>query len=188
MKNQTILSTAVLAIAFILLFNSCKKDEEKPDTPPPVANEEELITTMTLTLVDTEGVQPTVIATFRDADGPGGNNPTQFDDINLEPNTVYVGTLSLLNESVDPAEDITEEIADEAVDHLFCYAPSMANAVVTRTDSDGTFEIGLATQWVTGDASIGEITITLKHQPGIKDGTCDPGETDIEVEFQLNVE
>ena len=31
------------------------------------------------------------------------------------------------------------------------------------------------------------LTIELKHQPGVKDGTYAPGETDIQVAFKLKV-
>jgi hypothetical protein len=30
------------------------------------------------------------------------------------------------------------------------------------------------------------LRIALKHQPKSKDGTCDPGETDVDVTFPLN--
>src|SRR3990167_2160051 len=56
------------------------------------------------------------------------------------------------------------------------------------TNSDGTYEVGLLSSWVTQAISTGETTITLKHQPGVKNGQCDPGETDIELTFHTIIE
>ena len=33
-----------------------------------------------------------------------------------------------------------------------------------------------------------DITVTLKHQPGVKDGTCGPGGTDIQVTFITEIQ
>jgi len=74
------------------------------------------------------------------------------------------------------------------VDHLFCFTPSGANVSITRTDSDGVYELGLQSQWITGAASDGTTQIVLKHQPGIKDGSCSPGETDIELNFNTKIQ
>ena len=59
---------------------------------------------------------------------------------------------------------------------------------IQRTDSDGNFEVGLQSLWETGTTGNGTVMIRLKHQPGVKDGTCAPGETDIELDFQTKVE
>ncbi|MFM8917548.1 MAG: hypothetical protein ACKOGP_07380, partial [Bacteroidota bacterium] len=48
--------------------------------------------------------------------------------------------------------------------------------------------IGLQSKWVTGNLSSGTSRIVLKHQPGIKDGTFAPGETDVDIQFQSRVE
>jgi hypothetical protein len=57
------------------------------------------------------------------------------------------------------------------------------NGIIVRTDSDGTYEIGLKTKWKSFGISNGTVTVTLKHQPGIKNGTCTTGETDAEIAF-----
>lgn len=159
-----------------------------PDPPPP-ANEEEVLTTLTLNFVDSAGVQPAVSATFRDPDGDGGQGPDVFDDINLAANTTYDVTITVLNETVTPAEDITIEILEEADEHLFCFTPTGVDVTVTRTDTDGTFEVGQLSRWRTGAAGTGTVQVTLKHQPdGVKDGSCAPGDTDIEVEFATEIQ
>ena len=141
-----------------------------------------------ISFVDTAGIQPSVNYAFRDPDGDGGNTPTQHATIRLVANTYYNATVQILNESENPAEDVTIEIQDEDDEHLFCYTPSNTNVSIVRTDSDGTFEVGLTTFWSTGAAANGNTTVILKHQPGVKDGTCTPGDTDIEVTFVTEIQ
>jgi hypothetical protein len=184
MKTKMI---AVLGLAFIAGLSSCKKDEDLVTTPPAVENVEEVITTLTLNFTDAAGVQPDVTVTFRDPDGDGGVGPDIFDTIRLQNNTTYNMSLTLLNETESPAEDITVEVQDEDDEHLFCFTPTGADVAIVRTDSDGTFEVGLESQWTVGSVSTGTTQIVLKHQPGIKDGTCSPGETDIDVTFVTEV-
>jgi hypothetical protein len=188
---KTIKIIPILSIVFIsILAISCKKDEETPEpittTTPPI-NEEELITSVLLSFVDTAGVQPSVQFAFRDPDGDGGNAPTQLDTIRLVANTYYNATIQLLNEATTPTEDITLEVQQEDDEHLFCYSPSNTNLAVTRTDSDGTYGVGISTFWSTGAAATGSTLVSLKHQPGIKDGTCAPGDTDVEVTFVTEI-
>ncbi len=185
MKIFSVLSFSVA----LVILGACKKDKKDDVTNPPVVNEEELITTFQITFTDAAGVQPTVTAQFVDLDGAGGNAPTIFDSIRLQANTTYNASITLLNESVNPAEDLTVEVQEEDQDHLFCFSPTgTLNLAITRTDSDGTYEVGLLSSWVTQAVSTGETTITLKHQPGIKNGQCDPGETDIELTFHTIIE
>lgn len=196
-RNNTIIKAiknfSMLAIALMVIFSvGCKKDD---DTPTPTVDdnddhdhEEELITSVILSFVDTAGVHPSVQYAFRDPDGDGGNAPTQHDTIRLVANTYYNATIQLLNESESPAEDITLEVQNEDDEHIFCYAPSNTNLSIIRTDTDGTYEVGITTFWDTGATATGETTVTLKHQPGVKDGTCAPGDTDVEVTFITEVQ
>ena len=49
--------------------------------------------------------------------------------------------------------------------------------------------IGLSTLWTAPSMMMGKspLTIELKHQPSVKDGSYAPGETDIQVGFKLIV-
>ncbi len=179
---------AFAGILFLLIFAACKKEKNPVTNPPAPVIEEELITTLKITFVDSSGINPTVVAMFQDLDGPGGNAPTAMDTIRLKNMTSYHATIEVLNESISPTENITEEILEEAASHLFCFAITGANASVARTDSDGTYEIGITSKWTIGSASTGNATVILKHQPGIKNGSCNLGETDIEVVFPLVIE
>jgi len=170
-------------IALAIGINSCKETEN----PPEPTNEEELITTLKVELKDTLNGQ-LYSYFFRDTDGEGGNPPTQWDTIKMEPNKFYKVTLKFLNES-DPnaIKDVTVEIEAEKMNHLVCFDPVNINAVISKTDTDGTYSVGLLSTWKTGSSSIGSVTISLKHQPGIKNGTCDIGETDVEVKFPVKM-
>jgi len=186
MKAKHILIAPILLLTTV--FTSCKKDKNDPQKPQPVINEEEVITTCKIVFQDAAGILPEVTALFQDPDGDGGNPPAVFDTIRLAPNANYHAEIILLNETTNPADTISNEVAEEGVDHLFCFQVNAANLSITRTDSDGVYEIGLKSDWATGAPSNGDVTVTLKHQPGIKNGTCEPGDTDIEIQFPMEIE
>lgn len=181
---------ALVLSVIALTATACKKEKKKEVENPTNPNEQELITTFKIVFTDTNGVLPNVEAQFVDVDGPGGNNPTVFDTIRLAANATYHATITLLNEAAIPAQNITAEVEEEGVDHLFCFdLTSGLNAVITRTDLDANnLPIGIMSQWVTGNASTGTSTIRLRHQPGVKNGQCDPGETDIELNFHTIIQ
>ena len=180
--NLFILTLGLLALS--IFFNACKKKV----TTPPNPNEEELITTFKLTLVDSAGIKPTVIAQYRDLDGDGGANPIQWDTLRMQANTTYLGTIELLDESSSPVDTISNEVQDEGVDHLFCFEINGIQTQIQRTDLDANgLEIGLNTKWHSGAAGNGNINIQLRHQPDIKNGTCSVGAADIDLVFQTEV-
>lgn len=171
-----------------VLLSSCKKDAD-PD------HEEELITTMILTWTP-DGAGAPVTFTFRDLDGEGGNPPFVI-SAPLSANTEYTLDITVLNESVSPAEDITAEILAEADEHQFFFATTpgvnLAFAYLD-TDSNGA-ALGLQTRMVLGEPSSGELQVTLLHEPnkgaaGVPQGdpTNAGGETDIEVVFDIDIQ
>ncbi len=180
MKKLNLIYLMTFVSLMAVTISGCKPDEPGPD-------EEEVITTLTLTFTNA-ATSAITTATFKDPDGDGGNPPTQFDEIVLAANSTYNVAITLLNESESPVEDVTEEIEEEDNEHFFCFEASGANVTITRTDTDGTYEVGLKSRWETGAASEGKVKVTLKHQPGVKNGTCAPGETDIEVDFVAKVQ
>jgi len=159
MKKELVKFSLILFGASALLLSSCKKDKDE-------ANEEEVITTMQLTLVPVGGGS-TVTYKFDDPDGPGASSPT-IDQIVLAPAKTYNVTLQLLNKTVSPAEDITIEVAAEAAAHRFYYeVQSGINLTVSNLNNDGNgVPLGITSTWATGAASTGKIYITLRHYPG----------------------
>jgi hypothetical protein len=177
-------NSAMIAIAGALLITGCKKDKNAVGDPDDHDHDDaELITSMVLEFSDTANIQPNVTVAFRDPDGEGGNAATEFDTITLSANTVYSVKITLLDESKNPAVKISDEVKTEGDEHLFCFDVTGANASIVKTDSDGTYEIGLDSRWTIGAASNGAVKVTLKHQPGVKNGTCGVGDTDVEVNF-----
>ena len=144
MKKSLFLLTAAF-----LMTTSCSKDD------PEVPNEEEVITTLNYVLTPTSGGIP-VSMTFQDLDGDGGNPPT-ITGGTLATNTTYNGTLTILNETETPVEDITEEIEEEGAEHQFFFSSSLATLSVNYNDLDmNNKPIGLATVVQTGDSGAGD--------------------------------
>lgn len=180
----------LLAISSILFLTitSCKDDD------PVIEEEEEVITDLVYTLVSTSG--NTVVLSFSDPDGDGGNDPTVTGGT-LSANSTYTGSIVLTNASETPAEDITAEIAEEDAEHQFFFAASSGlNATIAYGDQDGNGNpVGLSSTITTGDASSGTMTVTLRHEPdksasGVASGdiTNAGGETDIEVTFDVTIQ
>lgn len=177
-----------LILLVLTLSASCKKDKDDVMDPQPPVNEGEVITTIRLSFIDSAGVLPLHTATFRDPDGDGGMAPDIHDTIRLTENNTYFVSLLLLNETETPPDTISNEVLAEADEHIFCFTPSGADLNIVRTDSDGTYEIGLKSTWYSGVAGTGTVKVVLKHQPGSKDGSCTPGDTDIDVDFVTEIQ
>lgn len=178
-------------ILLILVFGtmtiaSCKKHDHN--------DEEELITTLIYTLTS-QSDGAVVEMSFKDPDGDGGIAPVVTGGI-LKTNHIYSGVLTLLNESVNPVEDITEAIQLEAVNHQFFFSSSIPGISIIYDDSDiNNRPLGLKSILTTGAIGTGSLKITLRHNPnknasGVSAGNIANagGETDIEVNFQLSVQ
>jgi ketosteroid isomerase-like protein len=93
----------------------------------------------------------------------------------------------LLDKSKNPVDTISNEVKEEADEHLFFFTPSNSDALsVTINDKDSKGRnLGLKTSWVTKKATNGTLKVKLMHQPGVKDGTSANGDTDVEIDFPL---
>lgn len=190
-SNLKYMTMALLAATAI---TGCKKDDDDPVAPAPPPNEEELITTLRLHFHSAHDVEHFHFE-FTDLDGDGGNAPVIGADT-LSADSLYTVTIEVLNESANPAEDITAEIQDEDELHQFFFQVSGANTTVAYNDADANGNpVGLATTWTIGAASNGSVIVTLRHEPdkgatGVSSGdiTNAGGETDIEVTFPVVIE
>ncbi len=169
---------------------SCDKDENNTD------NEEELITTLVYTLTPNSGQE--VVMSFKDLDGDGGSAPLVTTFGNLIAGQTYNGSLSILNESTTPIDNITTEIEEEALAHQFFFNVSgdLASKLnITYDDKDSENNpIGLKTKVNATSTGTGKLKVTLRHEPnkkasGVATGNIAnaAGETDIEVEFNVEV-
>lgn len=170
-----------------LLFTACSSDD---DIPAPV-NEEEVITTMTVSLSPDGGGTPIILKTV-DLDGDGPNPPVITVSGNLMAGSTYNGSIVLLNETVSPADNITEEVEEEADEHQFFYTVGSGLDVTTEYtnfDGDGN-PLGTEFTLTAGVAGSGTLTFTLRHEPKKPNtGLVDAGgETDIAASFSVIIE
>ena len=188
MSNLRIFATVIFTT---VLFVSCSNDEDI--TPEPI-NEEEVITTLTVTLVP-EGGGTAVVLSFQDLDGDGEDAPV-INTGDLAAGVTYNGSIELLNETEIDPENITEEVKEEGLDHQFFYTVGTGLDVTTAySDNEGTGvdsvgnPLGIEFTLTAGTESSGTLTFTLRHEPnkpntGLSDAE---GETDIEVSFDIEV-
>ncbi len=181
------MKTNVFILIAAVLFVGCTDDDDTSIDTPIIANEEELITTVKLTFIDSSGLSK--IFEFNDPDGEGGMTPT-IDTIYLSRGISYNLSTKFFDRS-DPndVEDITVEIREEDDEHLICFESiNISGLTIDIIDSDGTYELGLSSIVEVSDSASslnGVLKLILKHQAGVKDGTCPPGETDVEVDFSV---
>lgn len=171
-KNKLHLIYLLITGLTVGLIQSCN---------PKKSDQGELITTVILHV--TNGGIPIGDYTWKDPDGDGGNAPLPADTIRLDSGNIYMVSISFKNQSGTNDIDLTEEIRNEGSAHLLCFTPTPASIQVKASDSDGKFPIGLQSEWKSTEKNVGKMRIVLRHQPGVKNGSCDPGETDADVEF-----
>jgi hypothetical protein len=170
MKKTNFIIAIAAASAALLNLSSCHKHDEG-----------ELITTVKLTLTPLTGGSAKTFV-WSDPDGIGGNSPKQTDTIVCDSGFNYTGDLQFFNGD----KDITSEVKNEGDEHFVCYTGPTSDVLeIIYKDSDGKYPIGLSTEWKAKRKSEGLIRIALKHQTKKKDGTCNPGETDVDVTFPI---
>ncbi len=181
----------IAATVAMLLIASCKK-EEKTVTPAPPGNE--FLTTTILTCINTNAPYDTTVGTWRDLTPDDTNPPdTSKAVLNLKKNTVYHVSIGLLDETKSPSGDIGSDILARGNYHLFCFNTSSSlgsNLAVTRTDHDTNnppLAIGLKDDFTTTNVGDGFLEVILRHQPNLKNGSCDPGSTDLDVNFRIHI-
>lgn len=192
---------AMVAFLSLALLTACDDDEPKREDTP------EMITRVTLTFTPSTGGSPVVVAAS-DPDGEGVRDIEISGSINLAAGTSYLLSIELANELApanDPAYDITEEVREEGDEHMLFFAwtdnvfsdpagngniDNRSDAVNYEDEDENGLPLGLETSWTTGNASSGKFRILLKHQPELKSetSTASMGETDIDIEFDINVQ
>ena len=173
---------------------------------PPVENEEEVITHVTLTFTP-QGGGTAVEGTWVDADGEGSGNPV-LSDITLAANTTYALTMTLRNLlDADNPVDITEEVDEEGAEHMFFFGwtdglfsnptgdgnigEDNRNDPVNYDDQDTNgLPLGLESNWTTGDAATGTFRVILAHQPDEKSATSSSvtGDPDVDITWDAVVQ
>ncbi|PHN02643.1 type 1 periplasmic binding fold superfamily protein [Flavilitoribacter nigricans] len=183
--NQILKFFTLGFIAFSLIgITACQKDDDDMTDP---GNEQEVITTVQLEFTPELGGDVLTFV-FSDPDGPGGQAPA-VDNIELAANTTYEVTVEFIDNSGSTPVFITDEVQEEAEEHLVCYEVTGDLSPLTIKDQDMNGDaLGLIATMMTGDAGSGDLTVSLKHEP-VKDSAtpCSTGETDVEATFQVTV-
>ncbi len=188
---------SMIAIAGLVL-TSCSSDDDST-----VVNPEEVITTMTVNLVSDSD---TVTLSFFDEDGADGPTaPVPTVSGSLSANTTYNGSITILNETEDPIEDITEEVRDEADEHQFFFISENVGITTAYTDRECDYDdeagcdngntnpVGLtftlSTSDTTGD---GTLRFVLRHEPnkeaeGVAEGNIANAGGDADIDYTFNI-
>lgn len=188
------LKQIIFAIILIVTNTACHKEPVAP------VNEQELITTLKLTLTDTAAPSSVYTIMFQDLDGEGGADGIYTpDSLVLPAGKVFNANLLLLDERDELAIDTTNnEIEEESAVHQFFYE-SIPTDIISNFNYLSFDDNGkpLGTEFkckAKAAASNGTLRITLRHEPsksadGVADGdiTNADGETDIEVEFPVRL-
>ena len=182
--------------------------QEDPNAPP-VENEAEVITDVTLVFTNTADATDVVMASAQDPDGEGVLELEIDGPINLTEGVTYTMTFEILNAlDADDVEDIGEEILEEDNEHQIFF--SFTDGVFTSPTGDGNIgadsaadpvnymdmdengnPVGLVTEWTAGGASTdGTFRVRLQHQPDLKSATTtsEDGDTDFDLSFVLNIQ
>lgn len=185
MKKYLLIISSLLVMT--LLFTACSKDKAGE------GNDEEVITTMNVKFTPVGG-GAAVTFSFDDPDGPGGNAPAQ-NVITLTRGVSYNVVVELLNKTVSPAENITDEVAAESAAHRFYYETTTPGLTISNLNNDTNgAPLGISSTWTAATAGAGNTKITLRHYPGTPPGkeaadlvNSTKSATDIEVNFVTNV-
>lgn len=177
----------VLLSGALLVLASCSNDELVL-TP---VNEGELITTVRVTLSPVTGATD-IVLTYRDLDGAGPEDPTVTVSGDLTANFGYNGAVEFLDETKNPAEDITAEVEAESAEHQVFFFPGQGLNLTFQNLNVDSNNDPLGTEFFlqTGTAGAGDLRLILLHEPKKpNDGTLADagGETDVEVSFPVAV-
>lgn len=197
-----------LLVAAALALTGCP-NVEGPEDPD---NEQEVITTVALTLTPSGGGDP-IEAAYAD---PENDGEPVIDPVTLTAGATYALQIRFLNELATPAEDITVEVQEEGEEHqVLVYGDAVEGPatgdnpdhLVTHayadTDASG-LPLGLDNTLVAVRAGTGSLKVMLRHLPAeggvaVKIDTLGadfarggaagiPGDADVDVTFPLAVE
>ena len=187
----TRVTRGLAATALILALPACDSEGDGGDP-----GEQEFITQVNVMLTPSSGGTTQMLQFDFDEEGNLTDSP---DRVTLTPGVTYNGTIQLLDTVND--EDITEEIEEEAEEHLFAYSLSPSGAgTVTITDSEsdyttdnengGDFRVGLEFDLAVASSASGNGTMTaiLYHfdDDPKTSSTATSDEIDVEVSVPLS--
>ncbi|MBK7936196.1 MAG: hypothetical protein IPJ82_03585 [Lewinellaceae bacterium] len=171
----------LIAAAGITLFISgCKKDNK--------GTQQEVITRVVVHLTGI-GIGTSFDMEFEAEDSDGDGVFNTIDEIAIPVNGAFNCHLHVYDDTKDPVEDITEEIEEENVEHLFVFQSATAGLLISNLNTDDNGDpFGLESTWTTGTAANGTVKILLHHEPADKNAADPGGDVDFEVTFPVKVQ
>lgn len=178
-----------------VLIVSCKKNDGKDATNPPVTNTQEQITTVILTGNDSSNQ---FAVTWEDLDGAGGKAPV-IDSLVLDTGIQYTVSVLLLDKTKTPWDTISNEVSAKKNVHQFFYTPSssltdkLAIAILDFDNNTPPLPVGLTFSMNT-QSSVGfvlpvqgSLRMVLSHYDGIPKTTTPSPESDIDIQFPVRL-
>jgi hypothetical protein len=186
--KTTFKTLSIMLLAFVLFsVTSCKKHDHDHD-------HEDEITTLEITFTEIPIAKPgglksevSLLQTVMKYSVIDGDVEVDITGNSIVQNIAYNYSIRILNEEEDI--DLTEEIEEEADDHLFCITGVSGIITLSEQNNDSKGKT-FGSQGVITFTTSGENTtrITLKHEPNKNAGNpCSTGDTDIEATFNFNV-
>lgn len=150
------------------------------DDTPQVINEEELITTVIITFTDEA---TTLDYVFRAQDTNGDGSVDEVETDTLPAASEFAVSVRFRND-VNGVE-ITDEIAEEAEEHLVCLEATGLELDFGQSNVDGNGDLlGLEMTAISGAAGTGSVRIQLRHEPDKSAvNACATGEADVDFTF-----
>lgn len=172
-SRRAILLPAVLA-GVVFLLPGCDDDT------PPVINEEELITTLIVTFTDQASSSAYV---FLASDNNGDGTVDEVFTDTLPAGAEFTVNVRFRNDIEN--EEITEEVAEEAEEHLVCIEETGLDLAFGQPDVDGNGDpLGLEMTAISGVAGTGSFRVQLRHEPDKSAvDPCITGEADVDFTF-----
>ena len=169
-----------LAMGLAALLDSCK-NESTPTTSEHITTLRVVAQNLTTNVTDT--------FTYVNYNQTKSSPPSLVDTLRLQANSSYAIQVVVLNETLSPAQNMTDTIEARGDNHLMIYnidPTALFSLRIQDKDSKG-LPIGLMSTWTTTNATNGWLRMILLQQPGNKNGTQTPGITDFEADFPVVV-
>lgn len=179
----------LLISASSIIISSCKKEDDH-DHDDDHDHENELITTIRLTFTNAVSNNRHSF-TWRQPNGIG--TTITVDTIKLPIDSSYNVAINVLDESKNPAEDVTKEIEELNTEHQFFYTSNTDRLVISNRNYDSkNMPLGLkfSAQTSSNGNVLGSLRVVLKHYTEAAPKSTDPqaGSTDADVIFPLRIE
>lgn len=178
----------ILLLTSIFFLSSCSEDIIND----PV-NEEELITDVIITMVNTDDVSDVAVFSYSDPDGDAGSMEPVITGDSLRSGANYRSTIDLFDKSKSPADTVNHEILEEADAHRFDYTlegsvfSKIGFAITDKDDNNLPLGLEFSTTVTATSPASGTLHVTLNHFDKVAKGLTNTDETDIAISYPISI-